>query len=240
MSPEQREQVRRILDYKAATSKHDFEERRTGIYARNSAEGCLKSGATIRQVVRMMEETAGSFISYCVERIGEVAQNHDAFAGLLAGFDEFWSYLSAELHSTVKLAGGTSVRDDEADSTSRAARELFDRSGRLLKQRLELYRFTFTKPISSPLPKSNTAQIVGPQPASLKTNIKGGRPLAEHWDDMWAAVAFALYNGDLVPKSQADIENEMLGWLEANGLAAATSTVRGRARRLWDRLQDGN
>lgn len=240
MSPEQREQVRRILDYKSATAKHDFEERRKAIYSHNSAAGCLQSGGTIRQVVRMMEETAGSFITYCVEQICTVAQNRDAFADLLAGFDEFWSYLSAELHSTVKLAGGKSVRDDEADSTSHAARKLFDQSGSLLKKRLELYRFTFTKPISSPTPQADTAQVVEPQPAVLNRNAKGGRPLAEHWDDMWAAVAFALYSGDLVPKSQADIENEMLGWLEANGFSAATSTVRGRARRLWDRLQDGN
>jgi hypothetical protein len=240
MSPEQREQIRRVLDYKSATSKHHFEERRKAIYARNSGDGCLQSGGTIRQVVRMMEETAGSFITYCVEQISAVAQDSDAFADLLVGFDEFWAYLNAELHSTVRLAGGKSVSEDEADSTSRAARKLFDRSGSLLKQRLELYRFTFTKPILSPPSQTNAAQVVDSQPVVPKRNVKGGRPLAEHWDDMWAAVAFALYNGDLIPKSQADIENEMLGWLEANGFGAATSTVRGRARRLWDRLQGGN
>jgi hypothetical protein len=55
---------------------------------------------------------------------------------------------------------------------------------------------------------------------------------------MWAAVAVALYTGDLNPKSQADIERAMAGFLEAQGRDPATSTVRQRARRLWDRLAD--
>jgi hypothetical protein len=184
-----------------------------------------------------MEETAGSFISYCLEQVGTVARDKVAFADLLAGFDELWSFLDAELHSTIKLAGGALVRDDESDSTSRAARNLLDKSKRLLRQRLELYRFTFTQTAPAALSVTQPS----PSPANNSSPAtKAGRPLAEHWDDMWAAIAFALYNGDLIPKSQADIEGEMLTWLEAHGFTAATSTVRGRARRLWDRLQDRN
>lgn len=65
---------------------------------------------------------------------------------------------------------------------------------------------------------------------------KGGRPPAEFWDDMWAAVATALYDGTLTAKTQADVERAMAEWIEANGYSAADSTVRARARRLWDRL----
>lgn len=240
MGAQQREQIRQVLEYKAASAERSFEDQRKELYARHSADGELQSGSTIRQIIRIMEEVGGTFITECIEQVRAVAQDPEAFVDLLAGFDVLWNHLAAELHSTIKLAGGKSVRDDEADSTSCDARRLFEKSGSLLKKRLEHYRFTFTKlavPMASPL---QPTRIADPDVVSPKRSAKGGRPLAEHWDDMWAAIAFALYTGDLVPKSQADIENEMLVWLEAQGLGAATSTVRGRARRLWDRLQDEN
>ena len=62
----------------------------------------------------------------------------------------------------------------------------------------------------------------------------GGRPPAVFWDDLWAAIAVALYVGELIPKTQADIERAMADWLEVNKKSAAPSTVRARARRLWD------
>lgn len=65
---------------------------------------------------------------------------------------------------------------------------------------------------------------------------KGGRPPSEFWDDMWAAIAAALYDGTLNPKTQADVERAMTEWISANGSSAANSTVRARARRLWDRV----
>jgi len=69
---------------------------------------------------------------------------------------------------------------------------------------------------------------------------KGGRPPAEFWDDMWASIAASLYDGGLAPKSQADIERAMTEWIEGRGHNAAVSTIRARARRLWDRLAQSN
>jgi hypothetical protein len=53
---------------------------------------------------------------------------------------------------------------------------------------------------------------------------------------MWVAMTVAIYDGSLVPKSQADIERAMLEWIETHGHSAVVSTVRERARRLWDGL----
>ena len=240
MSPEQLVQVRKVLEFKSAIAKRAFEDQRQATYARNSADGVLQSGATIRLVIRMMEELSWTFLAESIEQVSAVSQDQEAFANLQAGFAVLWSYFSSELHTTVKLAGGRSVREDGLDSTSTAARKLFEETGVLLRKRLELYRFTFTKPaeilgrFTSAAPSTATPVI------DAGRSAKGGRPLAEHWDAMWAEIAHALYTGDLMPKSQADVENAMLCWLESNGLGAATSTVRGRARRLWDRLQAEN
>ena len=70
--------------------------------------------------------------------------------------------------------------------------------------------------------------------ATIPPAKPGGRPPAAFWDDLWAAIAVALYVGELVPKTQADIEGAMADWLEGNGHSAAESTIRARARRLWD------
>jgi hypothetical protein len=71
---------------------------------------------------------------------------------------------------------------------------------------------------------------------------KGGRPPAEWWDDLWIAISCALYMGDLKPKRQADIEKAMNDWIASKGESAAVSTVRNRARKLWQALsrEDGN
>lgn len=66
-----------------------------------------------------------------------------------------------------------------------------------------------------------------------KTASKGGRPPASYWDDLWSAMATQLYEGDLQPKRQADIEKAMQDWASANGHEPAVSTIRDRARKLW-------
>ena len=70
----------------------------------------------------------------------------------------------------------------------------------------------------------------------IVTQEKRGRPPAEWWDDMWVAIAIQLFEGALQPKLQVDIENAMQEWIIANDKTAATSTVRKRARKLWDAL----
>lgn len=71
---------------------------------------------------------------------------------------------------------------------------------------------------------------------AIPVNEKRGRPPAKWWDDMWVAIAIQLFEGALQPKLQVDIENAMQEWIIANDKTAATSTVRKRARKLWDAL----
>lgn len=65
---------------------------------------------------------------------------------------------------------------------------------------------------------------------------KAGRPTAEWWDDLWIEICRSLYVGDLKPKRQADIEKAMSDWIESSGKSAAISTVRARARKLWQAI----
>lgn len=237
MRAEQRTQIRKILEYQSATAMRQLEERRAALYADHSAKGVPQSGATIRGVIRAMEEVAAAFVSNSIEQVIAVAQDVEAFAALSDGCNAFWNWQAAELQSTINLASGRHVTDDQPDDASRAALKLFEKSRALVSQKLELYRFTFTRPVPNEGLALSVAKTEVDKAPETTVKKKGGRLLAEHWDDMWASIAVALYTGDLKPKNQGAIEVAMLSWLEDNGHSAAISTVRGRARKLWDRIE---
>lgn len=65
---------------------------------------------------------------------------------------------------------------------------------------------------------------------------KAGRLPAEWWDDLWVEMCRGLYVGDIKPQKQADIEKAMNDWITSKGESAATSTVRSRARKLWQAI----
>ena len=81
--------------------------------------------------------------------------------------------------------------------------------------------------------------LVGPArdaPSWQAGKSKGGRPAAAWWDDLWVEIARQLYDGDLKPKAQADIETAMKDWAATHGESPADSTIRPRARKLWTAL----
>lgn len=63
-----------------------------------------------------------------------------------------------------------------------------------------------------------------------------GRLPAEWWDELWIEMCRSLYVGDLKPQKQADLEKAMSDWIVSKGESAATSTVRARARKLWQAI----
>jgi hypothetical protein len=77
--------------------------------------------------------------------------------------------------------------------------------------------------------KPDPAAVLSPEISSGKS----GRLPAEWWDDLWIEMCRSLYLGDLQPQKQADIEKAMSEWIASKGQSAAISTVRSRARKLW-------
>lgn len=66
---------------------------------------------------------------------------------------------------------------------------------------------------------------------------RGGRPSKPFWDQLWASVAAQLYNGDLKPTRQADIERAMHDWLALDDENAGETAVRAKAKLLWTAIQ---
>jgi hypothetical protein len=65
----------------------------------------------------------------------------------------------------------------------------------------------------------------------------GGRPPADWWDDLIIDICFRHFRGDLKPKTQADVARAMQAWMTENGYEAADSTVRVRARKVWNAIR---
>jgi hypothetical protein len=62
---------------------------------------------------------------------------------------------------------------------------------------------------------------------------KGGRPRKDFWDDFWIEICGQIYEGDLKPKSQADLERAMFEWVENRGHEVGETTIKAAARKLF-------
>jgi hypothetical protein len=62
---------------------------------------------------------------------------------------------------------------------------------------------------------------------------QGGRPPAAFADDLMCAIWGLIHQGDLKPKSQADIERAMLDWAARNDHELGLTAARGKARRVF-------
>lgn len=96
------------------------------------------------------------------------------------------------------------------------------------------------------LDPAGLASMIGHSPRSAATPPPlalphpGGRPRKDFWEPLLTAIAADLYNGDLTPRLQADIERAMNEWIDANGHEASVGAVRERARALWKLIEDKN
>jgi hypothetical protein len=94
-----------------------------------------------------------------------------------------------------------------------------------------------TSPIIGPVPNPLTA--AAPVPV-LAITPKGGRPPKAYWQRLWIEMARQLYEGDLKPERQADIEKAMTDWLAAQGEHPSERTIRDAARDLWQAVKGKN
>jgi hypothetical protein len=230
MNDRERQQLDLVAKHELGIVTRTLEERIQSIFADHSAHGRLHSGATIKVTVRSMGELADAFLVDLSSKVKAVAVDPEAFETLSATVNEFLDVcLEQQMPPVTRMASGR-LQGPRDESIQRAAQELFDQMRAHVEAKLAIAAFDYDAG-ASPTPAAQPVASVATLPK------KGGRPPAEFWDDMWVAIAVALYDGTLKPKTQADVERAMAEWITANGHSAANSTVRARARRLWDCIQ---
>ena len=229
MNDRERQQLTLIAKHEIGKVKRSLEEEISAVFANHSMAGRLHSGATIIVSVRAMGELADAFLADLLLKVKAVAINPEAFEMLSTTVRELLDIcLEQQMPAVTRMASGR-LQGARDEGVQRLAIEHFDQVRTDIENKLAIAAFDFDA--GAPPPISMTlVSSAAPLPK------KGGRPPAEFWDDMWAAIAASLYSGDLKPKSQADVQRAMAEWIEANDRNAANSTVKSRARRLWDRI----
>lgn len=228
MDPQHRAQVRLLLEHHSDLVRDEFKRRLKGLQQTNASKGLLGTGATIKASIRIMEELASLLIKEATDKIIAVTRDPDAFTLIQEALREFQNFTRNELDPIVCLSTGHSRYSRQSGSAYREADRLFADQEMRTSRQLELHRFAFIQRVSPP-----TAVPIPPEPRKNP----GGRPLARHWDEMWAAIAVMLYLGDLKPETQSDIEIAMKEWFALRDLDVGDTPVRERARALWRQLE---
>jgi hypothetical protein len=102
---------------------------------------------------------------------------------------------------------------------------------------LKAYGVTFARPDIEKLIPKRPAADAAPAAQPAPTPAKGGRPPADWWEDLLIELCFRHFRGELQPKTQADIERAMHDWITERGYEAADSTIRIRARKVWNAIK---
>ncbi len=225
-----RAQIRLILVNADDHARLAVKSRLQAIYADHGSKGALHSSSTLKVCVRAMEEQGSRLISDCVDLVSTVAKNTEAFAMLSEANSLFISFLRDELNGVLNMAAPMGGSQLAMQSMVEAAQRLLADVQARLDQQLQIHRYTFTVPYRPPA----QAEPTPIQAAAKSENVnKGGKPRAEHWEDMWSSIAAQLYDGDLKPATQADIERAMMGWCVDKQIEIGETAIRERARKLW-------
>jgi hypothetical protein len=216
-----------------AECAEEWSKRINQAMAEFSAKGRLHSGATIHFAVQIMEEISVKSIEQLDSKIRPVCPDEYGFHQIETGMASIIAHMEMRLDEVLKTIGRGTI----SQSIRAASKDLFDKMASRIKRKVALLEFEY-QATETQAAKDNgiaTPPQLAPAPMS-----KVGRPASEFWDEMWAEICCQLFNGDLQPKRQVDIEEAMTQLIENAGETAAVSTVRKRARILWDKLSSNN
>lgn len=204
----------------------EVEEAHRALYAKHAAKSCLQSGATVKESLKLNESFANKYLDHALVLVGNVVRDEEAFGLIVSHFTATFRTFEAHNATAARHACGGPSRTP-MPSVIEAADARFAEIRDLVFQRLQIEKFEFF----------GSAQAATVNQGSQIAKNSGGKPLAEHWDAMWAAIAVQLWLGDLKPKKQADIKAAMLDWFNANEIEIGDTAVTERARKLWRAME---
>lgn len=220
-------QIKMRLEHLHVQIAREVEEAHRALYAKSAADRTLQSGATVKASLKLNEDFANKYLDQAIETVGKVVKDEEAFALIVSHLTATFRTFEGHNATAARHACGGPSRTP-MPSVIAAADARFAGIRDLVFQRLQIEKFEF-------LGSAQAAPM--PQGSQIAKN-PGGKPLAEHWDAMWAAIAVQLWLGDLKPVKQADIKIAMLDWLNANEIEIGDTAVTQRARKLWQAMQE--
>ena len=234
MDERQRKHIELITARELDLATRSISTRANEIYADHGFRKILGSGATIKKVIAACDEIANNLLSDLLAKVGGVSKSPEAMDFIASTLADFFPVLDQHATKAGRM-GSRSMANDPPQSILDAIAELLEKSKSDIRTRIEIERFAFETPVEL---AERQVTLESDYAAPLIPN-KGGKPLAEHWDAMWAEIAFQLFSGALQPKRQADITKAMNDWLAEKGFDAGDTAVTKRARALWQRMERG-
>lgn len=225
MDPATRTQARQLIEAADRGARKAVLDGKNALFGSYSPHGLFHASRLIKGAVRLFADEAESLIVKTTDEISAISKDIEAFAIIADCLTRFDRFLVAEFDSVIRKAG--------AGSDERSGKTAFASAQAGWRRQLEMHRFTF---IGQPITGTLKGAIRSPVPTVTLKN-PGGKPLAAHWDAMWAEIAFQLWNGDLQPTKQADITKAMFAWLTANEINAGQTAVTERARAIWQKIE---
>lgn len=231
MNERQRQQVALIVAHELELAERGAKRENNAVFAANSAKGILGSGATVKAVSSAIGAGSNDLLNTLLDKVGAVSRTPESHAQISAALEQHFANVEPEVVRSATMATRRGPGDPHS-GILQVAMNLFDQIKSDMRAKIEIERFAFEA----------TATEVGEADASIadppspRVN-KGGKPLAAHWDGMWASIAVQLWTGDLQPKSQADIKRAMLNWFNAKEIDVGDTAVTERARQLWQNVE---
>ncbi len=102
---------------------------------------------------------------------------------------------------------------------------------------LEAFGVSFLRADIDRMIPASPSMAQAPAAEAAARAVHSGRKPADWWEDCLLDVAFQHFRGDLKPKTQADVVRAMQAWITEHGCEAADSTVKLRARKLWEKIK---
>lgn len=234
MDERQRKQIELIVAHEVDLAHRASEQESRAVFAAHSAKGVLGSGATVQLVLSAIGKVSESLLKTLISKVGNISRTPAAFEMIDSGLVAHFSNMEAKVFRAAQMASRRG-QGDPVPSVLNAAQTLFGQAKADIRTKIDIERFAFETPAGEPEPQvppgSHSIAPVFPN--------KDGKPLADHWDAMWAEIAFQLFSGILQPKRQADITKAMNDWLAEKGFDAGDTAVTKRARALWQRMERG-
>lgn len=226
-----RADARQVLEAVERSAHKAVLDGKRPLYARYSPNGLFHAPVLIKGAVRLFETETEALIVELTDRVSAISKDVEAFAMIADCVTRFDRFLVSELDDVIlKASRDTGVA---SPSVERSAKAEFAGAQERWRRQLEIHRFSFIgQSVARALASAEPSQIALKPPKN-----KGGKPLAAHWDGMWAEIAFQLWNGDLQPTKQADISKAMFAWLTAQEIDAGQTAVTDRARAIWQKIE---
>ena len=232
-----RAHVRLLLEDASARAQESVKrgiKRSYAAHAKRSGQNRPPSVATLTDAVDIFEAETAGLIARSVAGVAAVTNDVEAFEMIVASTDAFKRFFQNEFDKVVKTTTGATT------NTPIVVRAVAENRARLTEactsyqRQLELDRFSFTALIA---PTPDSAMPATYTDAKSPPKNRGGKPLAKHWDEMWAAIAFRFWLGDFDPKTQRDVTEAMLDWFTTNEIDVGQTAVTSRARTLWLKIE---